>query len=323
MIPTPAPYLYMDMMQLKYTIPQGSQLYTGFGGIATLAIATPYNFTSSPTDPHLLLAGPVNNIGSPTPLGKGKTVLKEWRTEYFMTNVDNSPVEVECICIRAKKDLPVVHDWLEAKNAATGAGALTVPQVKHTFEAWLSNAATAFGFGISNFWINLATLNPNQTSVPDNTCFTNTPGARLTDIPLFNEFFKIVSTKSRVLQPGEAYKWIKFSKRPKQIIESAWIDAFDFSTAGIQFGQMFLAKKGWNYYIWRMQSIPAGSQGGTSANITFGDGHLNIIQTYRYKMAYLSSDQYEYTAPKKLPTNTAEYQLFPGTSQAGPHAPAD
>lgn len=321
---TPAPALYMDIMKVQYTIPQGSQVYTGFGGIATQNYATPYNFTSSPEDVNLMLVGPINLNGSSGNLGQERTIINNWRTEYFFSNIDNSPVEIECIGIKCKKDLPYIRDWLEAKSAATGAGALTIPTVQLTFEAWLSHQARVSQNNIGGIALaDLSTLNPNQTAVPDNKNFTNVPGARLTDIAAFNSWFKIFSRKTRILQPGEAYKFVKFSKRPKFYTESTMVDFADFTTGGgTQWGQLIAAKKGCKLYIFRLCSVPVAQHLGGTASVTMGKGVLNMIQTMRWKSSFLSSDTYSYSMPALLPTNTVEFSIFPGTSTAAPQAPA-
>lgn len=325
LISTPAPVLNLDWLKLQISVPQGAQIYTGFGGNATQILATPYNFTSSPEDVALMLASPFNNNGSSGPLGQERTIVKEWRTEYFFTNIDNSPVEIECIALKCKNDLPYVRDWKIAKTAATGAGALTIPTAQLTFEAWLAHAAKAgLSFIGGTTLLDLSTLNPNQTATPNNAMYPNLPGARLTDIPLFNDHFKIASTKTRVLQPGEAYKFIKYRKQPRIYKEATMIDYTDYTAeSSVGFGQLVAAKKGTVIYVWRLSSVPVSSAGGGTASVTLGSGHLNLVQTIRWRSSFCSNDQYGYVVPGTLlPTNTTEKLIFPGTSTATAAAPA-
>lgn len=322
-LPTPAPEMWLDLMKLQYHIPQGAQIYTGLGGFATSNLPAPYNFTSSPNDPMTVLACAINN-GSGQTIGASKSIILRWRTEYMMTNIDNSPLEVECLCLMPKKDVPVVRSW-EFADTTVSAGHVVPSSVAFTFEYWLSHAARmAMVNAGGNVLHDINTLNPNKSSVPDNSVYTNIPGIRLTDIPMFNEFFKIKSTKRRVLQPGEAYKFVKYQSTPKVCVESKWLDAGDY-TAGSQtekWGQLFLAKKGWKIYVWRFQSIPVAQAGGGTASVTLGDGWLNIVQTTNIKHTYLAMDGARYYLPGLLPTNTTEKSIFPGTSTATANAPA-
>lgn len=317
-LPTPAPVLWIDYLKLQYVVPQGTQLYTGFGGASFQTISTPFNFTSSPLDPYYLCAGPLNNNGSSGTLGTEKSILHRWSTEYFFTNIANCPIEIECICLRPKKDLPYIRSW----GSASGINATIT-----SFEGWLSHAAAAQFPGLGGLALNdMNTLNPNTSLVTTNTNYTNMPGVKLTDVPLFNEYFKIVSTKKRVVQPGEAAKFVKFRKRPRVINEASLIDYLDVAGSpggGIYYyGLRNLCKKGYDIYVWKMQSIPVNSAGGGTASVTFCDGHVNLIQTVRMHTSFLAADAYKGYFPTPLPTGVTPKVIFPGTSTANPAAPA-
>lgn len=330
MIPTPAPTLYYDQIKLQYTVPQGAVLYTGLGGQSTQITASPPSFTSSATDPYLLLAGPINSAPSSTAVGYGKTLLKGWRQDYRMTNIDNAPVEVQCICIKAKKDVPFLRDLEQARELATASGTLgNWNKLYATFEYWLSNAMRHQYSLLAGTTNELASLNPNYATggagASQNTNFTNMPGFKLTDCAMFNEFFKIKSTKTRVIQPGESYNFHKFSKRPRLINEPTWFDQVDFiaSTSTFSYACRFLAKKGWNYYVWRFNSIPVSAAAGGTNSVTLGDGFLNIVIVNVYKTTYVSSDKYTAVVPTTpLPVGITEKLIFPGTSTATAQAPA-
>lgn len=252
-----------------------------------------------------------------------------------MTNIDNCPVTVECITIKCKKDLPMLRDVYDAKELATAANTVQNPNttttllVHHTFEGWLSQAFAAQGSISSGSWGYLNQLNPNQTNVPDNSSATLTPGFRLTDCKMFNEFFKVVRSKTRVIQPGEAVKFTKFSKKARWVKEANWCDAIDLNAFGATLANLkggiatkFQAKKGFCYYIWRIQSIPVSSNAGATNSVTFGKSYLDIIVTYRYSVSAVTHHQEMTFNYPVLPTSITEKVIFPGTSTATAEAPA-
>lgn len=258
-------------------------------------------------------------------------MINSWRQETHITNIDNCPVEIQMIGIRAKKDLPWMRDPYEATDLASGVGTINAPSaLKSSFEYWFSQAMNSQRNQIAGTALhNMSGLNPNTSATTANTNAANIPGVRLTDCDMFNEFFKIVSTKTRVLQPGEAYKFIKFSKKPKTINESVWIDALDWNSAGATqaavtagYAIKFKAKKGHIYYVWRFQSIPVAQAAGGTATVTLGAGYLNIVQTYNYKTSFISNDYQKMVNYPPLPTTTTEKVIFPGTSTATAEAPA-
>lgn len=321
-MPLPRPVLYMDAMKLQYKVPQGSILYTGLGGFATQSLATPFNFTSSATDPSLLLSGPVNNSGSTNTLGRCRTCINSWKQATKMTNIDNSPVKVTQIILYCKSSVPAVRDLAQAKALATGAGTLSNPTAAAaSFEGWLSEAMQAQYQMISGVFTPLSTLNPNQTAGPDNLCATNVPGFELQDSGVFNKHFKVARRSTRTIQPGESTEFVFGSKRPLTINEETYWDALD-TGAGTNFGLKFLAWKGWRYQIFKMESIPVSAAAGGTASVTLGDSFLNIVSTYRYRVSFISQDgskAYNYAA---LPANTSEKLIYPGTSTATAQAPA-
>lgn len=236
-----------------------------------------------------------------------------------MTNIDNSPVEVQCIAIRCKQDLPYQR---------TSAAAIAPTQVNHTFEAWLSEAMLAqapiSSGGTALKVIN--SLNPNLTVTPDIFSYSLLPGVKLTDCKLFNRYFRIASMKTRVLQPGEAFVFKKFSKKPKVLDEQVYIDKIDYdANASVLAASMRLsARKGDIYYLWRFTSIPVAQAAGGSATVTLGDGYLNIVQVNRWRATYVANSNPAYYIPAAvaLPFTTTETSIFPGTSTKTAQAPA-
>lgn len=168
---------------------------------------------------------------------------------------------------------------------------------------------------------NLTTSNPNQTTTPDNTAATNTPGFQLTDCGMFNKHFKVVGRQTRVIQPGEATTFYAGSRKPMVINEECYFSASD-AGAGTAYALKFFAWKGWSYTIWKMESIPVSAAAGGTASVTMGDAFLNIIKTYRYKTSFVSQDTYKAFAFSVLPAATTEKLIFPGTSTANTQAPA-
>lgn len=322
-IPTPRPVLMLDVMKLQYKVPQGSILYTGLGGFSSQGIATPYNFTSSATDPYFLLVGPVNNNGSTSSLGRSLTCINSWKQQTKMTNIDNSPVRVTQIQIYCKNNVPVIKDLATAAALASGAGTATPPGLaRTTFEGWLSEAVSAQYSMLSGQFPLLNTFNPNQSTVPDNANATNTPGFELTDSDVFNRHFKIVRCRTRTIQPGEATEFITYSKKPRMIKEADWIDALDVGS-GLIYGIKYLAQKGWTYSIYKMESIPVSSAGGGTNSVTLGDSFLNIIQTMRWRSSFITQDLSKgFNFSPVLPAATVEKLIYPGTSTATAQAPA-
>lgn len=246
-------------------------------------------FSGSPEDIELMCKGPFTNNGSPSTLGKSKSILNSWETTYTFTNIDNDPLKIECFGIKCINDL----GYDDVSNS-------------------LANDIIDFVK-----WINDQMKESYNNFVgPATAIESDQPGFKLSDLPIFLRHFRIKSHKTRLLQPGEVTTFRKFKNRPK-----VWKESDIWSIT--QNNPKLLAAKGSMHYIFRLSSIPVNSAGAGPSGVTFGRIYANCIQTRHYRHGFLYGDSYNGYLTNPLPTTIAtEKSIFPGTSTANNNAPA-
>lgn len=279
----PAKDLFIDTLTKQFTYTQGKTYMTGFGGTTTKN-GVVNGFSSSPEDLAMLFLGPFNNNGGTTALGKCISVINSWETIYYLTNICNDPMIMECFTIKCIKDVPqfgiIIGNW----------------------ETWMNNALT-------QQYVQLG----GAGATPQ----TDTPGFKFSDCSIANGCMKIVKHKTTVVQPGETWRIRKFKLKPR-----IWNESKYYQSAGAIAGFQVAAAKGSVHYIFRFTCTPVSSAGGGTTNLTFGASSVNMIQTVHYRHSFLYNDAYRSYKTTALPSGIAEKSIFPGTSTANANAPA-
>jgi len=340
-LPTPLPARLLDILKISYLVPAGQHDYTGLGHVNSGFLSggtAPFCFTSSPEDLYRVVAQIAAQFASPA-IGASKYLMQRYRTKWGLTNPNNFPIKATLFELRVKRDIPAVWSWAYAAQAATGMGTVTPNLNDSTIESWINSqmvnqnvfdSGSAYGGKNITDMIDVTAVNPVAPATnnpsggsPYYIAPLTQPGVKLKDCRTFANFFKFVGIKSKVLQPGQAFNFVRNLKKP-YIIDTR--DFYQYAVSGGQtYQQTYLAIRGQRHFMWKFESvISATTAGGSSTHLTYPAFYVNMIQEFDTSISYLNNAQAGISIYNPLATDAvgSSKVIFPGSSTAGVTAPA-
>lgn len=289
----PAPKdIILDQVSDRWTSAQGLAQWQSSAGTVTKNAITNVDICLAPTNVNWMLSSiPLVDLISSFTKGRSKYIRHEWSLDTRMTNLSNCPIELECYALKTRKR--VMNDQDAHSGFAPG----------NTF-------STLLGRLFYNQY--------NVDTVTSPSKGQSHPSFKLTDLARFNEFFKIVSCKRNVVQPGEALLIKKYSKRARMFDSALQYNA----NGGVNDLQVWF-EKGEMLYVYRQLGVPQSQESKTAADVTLCDTAMDVVHNLRARISVLPYATYDAVlAPGQLATGQTIKLIFPGTSAAGTAAPA-
>nr|QXP07687.1 MAG: putative capsid protein [Arizlama virus] len=219
--------------------------------------------------------------------GRSKFILNSWELTTRITNLANCPAELECFTIKCKRNVPVENDG----------------------DTGLAVDSTFFNFLNRSYY---QQFEVNSVTDPYKGC--SHPSFKLSDINRFNQFFKVVSHKTRTVQPGEVLRLRKFRNKPVQIDTSK-----HFNRQAREYLNHY--RKNALFYVYRIIGTPATETKVT--NPTLCAIPMDVVHSLHARTSVLPYDQYDAVVnPGRLPSTQTITQVYVGTSEAKLAAPA-
>lgn len=331
-IPIPAKNLWVD--QFACTVMggvTGMTVLTGLahmaGALATAAIPTTGAliplFTSSPLDLGLVLGQAFSNITFAGPPGAVKFNLHEYQHSCQIANSSNYPVKVTRYALFVKNEVPAVYA-VDSTQTTASPGVWTfdylVSYLAYTSLMASNTSSLSTPMDLPN------SISPwNSSVLGDSARMAITmPGFKLTDIPIFNHYFRFCGQRSKELLPGRSVTWRVKSKKLRVIDTSYYIDATTY--AGVSpalLGSLkVLAMKGSIHYVYKFEPIAATNHATPQVSTTLAPAQCAVVQTYRYITSVSSQPTHQmYGSTGHLGATTAVVNYVPFTATSAAFTP--
>lgn len=276
----------LDQAALRWTSAQGQSNWQ-MGNLTTLNGIT-MGYCLSPQDMKWL----IDSIPLVDPIGafyKGRSsfVQHSWELVTRITNIANCPTEVECYTLKAKKRVDVNTDQTTGRSTSQSLLDLLCRQY------------------YAQYGVDTKT-NPEYGPLH--------PAFKLSDVNQFNEYFKVIRHKRRVIQPGEALRIRKFGSKARTFGSDKYYNT-------VQSAMTAHLPKGALCYIYRLTGIPQTQTGSTEP--TLCDAYMDVVHTLHTRISIMPYSRYDANnAPGPLLQGQTLKVIFPGTSAAGTAAPA-
>lgn len=223
-------------------------------------------------------------------LGRSKFMVNSWEQKMKFVNISNQPLTITFYTLKTRTEIP--YDLL----ALNLSGINSLLNIIEQLYGQQYNQAP-----ITNF---------NRT--------VNHPAFKLTDLAVFQKYFKIVKVTNIKLMPGGVKVMKKFRNKP-QVINTAGL--MNTGTSPTAVDTNIGALKGERHYLWRNNSFMVENE---------GDGNRSRIApaysfetTYHYRMSFLAGDEYTGQIAAIPHIGDANYRvIYPGTSTKGALLPA-
>jgi len=230
----------------------------------------------------ILQMGSASVIPTGWTVGRSAAIVSSWEQKMRWNNVSNQTLRMTLYTLVARQDIPTVW-W--ALNLGINHNILDL------MEQWFDEQ-----YGSS--------VNSNRT--------LGHMSFKLTDLAMFNRYFRISKVKSFTIQPGQQVNLRKFKRRPE------YINTAKYYQAGV--GNAVVAKKGNREYMWRLHSTTIESKDdGSASRVTPA---YNFQTSYHYRIRYLANDTYNFQPPANPVTGVTLHTIYPGTSTVGDLLPA-
>lgn len=261
----------------------------------------------------------IGNITFAGPMGAVKFNLHEYTHTMQMGNGTNYPVKVSRYTLKCRNDIPGQFYVDSAGDPSVLPGIFTWDYLV----AWMANQSLeASNTGTpATIMRTITGISPWKTGTAGEEAQTaiTMPGFQLTDIPLFNHYFKFVGTKSKELLPGRTLRWITKSKRLRVYDTAKIIDSSFYAAGGSILSSLrCLHLRGHPLYIYKFEPMTGTSHLTPNVSTTLAQTQVNCVQTYRYITSVSSQPTHQmYGANNHLPTTgttVSNFVPFTGTA---------
>lgn len=182
----------------------------------------------------------------------------------------------------------------------------------------LLNGVNLFSVDLVDLLVYMMDQQYDQSVTNVNRYFTH-PAFKLTDIALFNKYFKIARARTYKLMPGDTKNLKKFKNKPQTINTAGLMDTGEGSSTYDNVN--YVALKGERHYMWRVHSMNVENEGDSERSMI--TPAFNFTAQYHYRYAWIANDQYNMQISAIPPTGSLNYRvIYPGTSTKGALAPA-
>jgi len=150
------------------------------------------------------------------------------------------------------------------------------------------------------------------------------PGFKLTDIPIFNHYFRFCGSRHKELLPGRSVTWRVKSKKLRVIDTSMYIDATTYAgvSPALLGALKVLAMKGSIHYVYKFEPIAATTHASPQVNSTLAPAQCAVVETYRYITSVSSQPTHQmYGSTGHLGASTAVVNYVPFTATSAAFVP--